>query len=88
MLQANTTIHPPLLQAAEMAELLAALVAQPDDVAALVTSLAPRNAGAMIEELELLRDGRLAHDGISHALRWILPELHDQLAGDFRAALA
>ncbi len=88
MLQANTAIHPPLLRPGEMAELLAALVAQEADVAALVGALAPRNAGPILEELGLLADGRLPHDGISHALRWILPELHEQLAGDYRAALA
>ncbi len=88
MLQANGTIHPPLLRPDEMAELLAALVAQEDDVAALVGSLAPRNAGAILDELDALASGRLPHEGISHALRWILPELHEQLAGDFRAALA
>ncbi len=88
MLQANGAIHPPLLQAAEMAELLAAMVAQGDDVVALVTTLAPRNAGAILEELGLLRDGQIPHDGISHALRWILPELHQELAGTWRAALA
>ncbi len=88
MLQANTAIHPPLLRPDEMAELLAALLAAQDEVAALVGALAPRNAGPILEELGLLADGRLPHDGISHALRWILPELHEQLAGDFRAALA
>lgn len=88
MLQANTAIHPPLLRTDEMAELLAALFAQEEDVATLVGALAPRNAGPILEELGLLADGRLPHDGISHALRWILPELHEQLAGDFRAALA
>jgi hypothetical protein len=88
MVQANTTIHPPLLQAAEMAELLAAMVAQGDDVAALVTAIAPRNAGAILEELGLLGDGQIPHDRISHALRWILPELHEELAGTWRAARA
>ncbi len=88
MRQANTALHPPLLRPDEMAELLAALVAQEDDVVALVGALAPRNAGPILDELEQLADGRIAHDGISHALRWILPELHEQLAGDFRAALA
>jgi hypothetical protein len=90
MLQANAnaTIHPPLLRAEEMAELLAALVAQEDVVAALVASLAPRNAAPMLEELELLAAGRVPHDRISHALRWILPEIHEELAGSWRAALA
>jgi ABC-type thiamine transport system ATPase subunit len=88
MLQANAAIHPPLLRPEEMAELLAALVAQEQDVAALVGALAPRNAAAIVEELLRLADGRLAHDAVSHALRWILPELHEQLAGGFRAALA
>ncbi len=88
MLHANTAIQPPLLRADEMAELLAAIVAQGEDVASVVGALAPRNAGALLDELERLADGRLAHDGISHALRWLLPELHEQLAGDFRAALA
>jgi hypothetical protein len=89
MLQANpATIHPPLLRPAEMAELLATFMARPVDVADLVVALAPRNAGAMLEELELLADGRLPHDAISHALRWILPEIHEELAGRYRAALA
>ncbi|HEX9048968.1 MAG TPA: hypothetical protein VF841_00375 [Anaeromyxobacter sp.] len=88
MLQTKTAIHPPLLRPDEMAELLAALVAQEEDVAALVGALAPRNAAKILEELGRLMDGRLQHDGISHALRWILPELHEQLAGEFRAALA
>ncbi len=88
MLQANTAIHPPLLRPDEMAELLAALVAQEADVAALVGALAPRNAAPILEELGRLADGRVAHDAISHALRWILPELHEQLAGDFHAARA
>ena len=88
MLQGNTTIHPPLLGSAEMAELLAALVAQPEDVGLLVATLAPRNADAMLQELELLRDGHLPHDRISHALRWILPEIHEELAASWRAALA
>ncbi len=84
----SAAIHPPLLRPDEMAELLAAIVAQQEDVAVLVGALAPRNARAILDELERLGDGRLAHDGISHALRWILPELHEQLAGEFRAALA
>jgi hypothetical protein len=88
MIEANARIHPPLLAPEEMAELLAALVAESDQVAVLVTSLAPRNAGAMIAELDALASGRVPHDRISHALRWILPELHDQLAGSYRAALA
>jgi hypothetical protein len=88
MLQANTAIHPPLLRTEEMAELLAALDGQDQDVAAIVGALAPRSAGPILEELARLAEGRLAHDEISHALRWILPELHEQLAGDFRAALA
>jgi hypothetical protein len=88
MLEANATIHPPLLRPDEMAELLAALVAQGSDVAALVASLAPRNSAQILAELELLADGRLPHDGISHALRWILPEIHEELAGTFRAARA
>lgn len=88
MLQANTTIQPPLLRPDEMAELLATLVAQQSDVAALVGALAPRNAKVILEELERLADGGIPHDGISHALRWILPEIHERLAGDFRAALA
>jgi hypothetical protein len=88
MLQANATIHPPLLRPAEMAELLAALVVQEADVAALVGALAPRNAAPILDELARLAEGRVPHDAISHALRWILPELHEQLAGEFRAALA
>lgn len=88
MIEANERIHPPLLAPEEMAELLAALVAESDQVAALVTSLAPRNAGAMIEELEALASGQVPHDRISHALRWILPEIHEELAGSYRAALA
>ena len=88
MLETNATIHPPLLRPAEMAELLAAMVAQGSDVAALVAALAPRNAGAILDELERLGDGRIPHDGISHALRWILPEIHEELAGTYRAALA
>jgi hypothetical protein len=90
MLQANANvaIHPPLLRPDEMAELLAAIFAHEGDVAALVSALAPRNAGPILEELELLADGRLPHDGISHALRWILPEIHDELAGVYRAARA
>ncbi len=54
MIEANARIHPPLLAPEEMAELLAALVAESGQVAALVASLAPRNAGAMLEELEAL----------------------------------
>ncbi len=88
MLQANTAIQPPLLRPDEMAELLAALLAQADDVAALVGALAPRNAGPILEELGRLADGGLPHDGISHALRWILPEIHEEFAGACRAALA
>ncbi len=88
MLEANTTIHPPLLRPAEMAELLAAVVAREDDVAALVAALAPRNAGAILEELALLGEGRVSHDGISRALRWLLPEIHEEFAGTYRAALA
>ncbi len=88
MLQASTTIHPPLLRPAEMAEVLAAVVAYEDGVAALVASLAPRNAGPLLDELARLGAGRLPHDRISHALRWILPEIHEELAGSYRAALA
>ncbi len=88
MLQANETIHPPLLRPAEMAELLVALVSRAADVAVLVTSLAPRNAGPILAELELLAAGGLPHDGISHALRWILPEIHHELGRAFHAALA
>jgi hypothetical protein len=88
MLEGNRRIHPPLLRPVEMAELLAAVVVREDDVAKLVRALAPRNAGAMLEELALLVGGRLPHDRISHALRWILPEIHDELAGVYRAAQA
>lgn len=88
MLQADAAIHPPLLGPADMAELLAAFVARPAEVAALVGALAPRNAEAILAELELLADGRIAHDGISRALRWILPEIHEEIAGTYRAALA
>ncbi len=88
MIEANATIHPPMLRPHEMAELLAALVAQAQDVAALVAALAPRNAGPILEELERLADGQVPHDRISHALRWLLPELHEELAGTYRAALA
>ncbi len=88
MLQPNARIHPPLLRPAEMAELLAAVVVYGDDVAALVASLAPRNARAMLDELELLAQGRLPHERISHALRWLLPEIHEEFAGACRAALA
>ncbi len=87
MLQANR-IHPPLLRPGEMAELLAVLVGQEAEVAALVGALAPRNAGPILDELDDLTQGRVAPEAISHALRWILPELHEQLAGEFRAALA
>ena len=88
MLEWNGRIHPPLLRPGEMAELLAAVVAREEDVAKLVRALAPRNAGAMLEELALLVGGRLPHDRISHALRWILPEIHEQLAAVYRAAQA
>ncbi len=88
MLQPNARIHPPLLRPAEMAELLAAVVVYGDDVKALVASLAPRNARAMLDELELLAQGRLPHERISHALRWLLPEIHEEFAGACRAALA
>jgi hypothetical protein len=88
MLQGNTTIHPPMLRPAEMAELLAAVVVHADGIAALVAVLAPRNAGAILDELELLGEGRIPHDRISHALRWILPEIHEEFAGSYRAALA
>lgn len=88
MLDVNAAIHPPLLRPAEMAELLAACATRAGDVAALVIALAPRNAGAILAELELLSDGRVPHDGISRALRWLLPELHEELAGAFRAAHA
>ncbi len=88
MLQPITRIHPPLLRPAEMAELLAAVVAQADDVAALVSALAPANARAILEELSLLGEDRLPHDRISHALRWILPEIHEEFARACRAALA
>ncbi len=88
MLQPTTRIHPPLLRPSEMAELLAAVVVYEDDVAALVAVLAPRNARAILEELELLAEGRLPHERISHALRWILPEIHEEFAGGCRAALA
>ncbi len=88
MIEANATIHPPLLRAEEMAELLAAWVAESDEVAALVAALAPRNAGQMLEELERLAAGQVPHDRISHALRWILPEIHQELAGAYRAAVA
>ncbi|HET8541542.1 MAG TPA: hypothetical protein VFL83_16820 [Anaeromyxobacter sp.] len=85
---ANATIHPPLLRPDEMAELLAALVADEARVAGLVAALAPRNAGAMLEELALLAAGQVPHDAISRALRWILPEIHEELAGAYRAARA
>lgn len=88
MLQANVTIHPPLLRPDEMAELLAAIVARGAEVETLVGALAPRNAGAILLELALLADGRLPHDRISHALRWILPEIHEQLAFPYQAASA
>ncbi len=88
MLQPITRIHPPLLRPAEMAELLAAVVVYEGHVAALVAALAPRSARAMLEELELLAHGRLPHDRISHALRWILPEIHEEFAAACRAALA
>ncbi len=88
MLQANTTIHPPMLRPGEMAELLAAVVVHADAIAARVAVLAPRNAGALLDELALLGEGRLPHDRISHALRWILPEIHEEFAGSARAALA
>lgn len=88
MLDVNAAIRPPLLRPAEMAELLAACTTRAEDVAALVAALAPRNAGAILAELELLSEGRLPHDGVSRALRWILPELHEELAGAFRAAQA
>jgi len=90
MLEANdgsATIHPPLLRPAEMAELLAALFEREADVVALVCSLARRNAGPILAELRLLAGGALAHDGISHALRWILPEIHHELGREFRAVL-
>ena len=88
MLRANTTIHPPMLRPAEMAELLAAVVAHEAEVAALVAALAPRNACAILHELVQLGEGTLPHDGMSHALRWILPEIHQEFAGSYRAAVA
>mgnify|MGYP003466646814 CR=1 FL=1 len=71
-----------------MAEILAAIVQREADVTALVSSLAPRNAGPILVELRLLAAGVVAHDGISHALRWILPEIHEELGRDFQAAFA
>ena len=43
-----------------------------------------------VEMAELLAavEGRLSHERISHALRWILPEIHEEFAAACRAALA
>jgi hypothetical protein len=78
----------PLLRSAEMAEVLAALVAHGDEAEALVATLAPRNVDALLDELDQVTAGRLPQADASQSLRWILTELHDELGRRFRAARA
>jgi hypothetical protein len=78
----------PPLHAAEMAEVLAALVAHEREAAALVATLAPRSGDALLAELALVTAGRLEQADASQALRWILSELHGELGRRFRAARA
>jgi hypothetical protein len=78
----------PPLRTAQMAEVLAALVAHGDEAAALVATLAPRSVEAILAELALVTAGRLDQLEASQAVRWILAELHEELGRRFRAASA
>jgi hypothetical protein len=90
MLETNrSTIRPPPLGAAEMARVLAAVVAHGDEVAQLVALAAPRTAAALLAELAALGSGPLGHEEeASPALRWMLSEIHEELGLRFRAATA
>jgi hypothetical protein len=89
MLQTNRpTIRPPPLGAAEMARVLAAVVAHGDEVAELVALAAPRTAAPLLAELAALGSGPLGHAEASPALRWILSDIHEELGLRFRTAAA
>ena len=81
-------IQPAPLGAAEMAQIMAALVACEDDVVALVVSIAPCSAPRLVEELGLLSTGVIGQQEISSTLRWVLPEIHAELGRAFAATLA
>jgi len=80
-------IHPARFGAPEMAEILAAVVLREDDLLAAVAALAPTCARPIVDELRRLGSDTVAHDEISSALRWMLPEIHRELRGWSPAAL-
>jgi hypothetical protein len=85
MLDTNApAIAPAPLRPTEMAQVLAALVAHEAEVAALVARLAPRTAEPIL--VELARLGTSGAGEPSAALRWILPEIHDELGRRHAAA--
>jgi hypothetical protein len=80
MLRTNEpTIAPAPLHAGEMAQVLAALVAHEAEVASLVARLAPRTAEPILSELARLGTGGAAPDEPSAAVRWILPEILEEV---------
>lgn len=89
MLEANAaTIVPCPLRTREMAEVLAAHFAEESEVASLVERLAPRTASRLLAELSALVAGAVDPGELSPALRWILPEIHEELGHRFPALVA
>jgi hypothetical protein len=84
----GSRIAPQLLGAADMAEILAALVARGAAVANLVDALAPRRSDALLAELDRVASGTLPQENASQTLRWILPEIHAEIGRWFRAGRA
>jgi hypothetical protein len=81
-------IHPAPLGAGEMAQVLAAVFAREEDVAALVAHLAGGSAQPILLELRLFTDGWITPEHVSPTLRWLLPEIHAELGTEFRALRA
>ena len=87
MLRTNeVTIAPAPLHAGEMAQVLAALVAHEAEVATLVARLAPRTAEPILSELARLGNGGAGLDAPSAAVRWLLPEILEEVGRRHRAA--
>ncbi len=81
---ATATIHPRPLGPVEMAQVLAAVVALEADVAMLISLLAPRHTDGLIAELTRLATADGGSEELSPALRWLLPEIHEELGRYFR----
>ena len=83
MTRIEDSLAPRRLTSRDMAQVLAASVVRPSEVAELVALLAPTRRAPLLDELDRLLRGDVAPDDASLVLRWVLPEIHAQLGRDF-----